>query len=46
MSTAGHGGARVGAGRKPSTERKVKRSVALSVTTDAAVLAAMRADES
>jgi hypothetical protein len=46
MSASGHGGARAGAGRKPSAERKIKRSVALSVETDAAVLAAMQADES
>lgn len=46
MTTSGHGGARAGAGRKPSAERKVKRSVTLSVATDAAVLAAMQADES
>jgi hypothetical protein len=46
MSGSGHGGSRVGAGRKPSTERKVKRSVTLSVAIDAAVLAAMQPDES
>ena len=46
MTTSGHGGARTGAGRKPSAERKVKRSVTLSVATDAAVLAAMQPDES
>jgi hypothetical protein len=46
MSASGHGGARAGAGRKPSTERKVKRSVTLSVATDMAVLAAMQPDES
>ena len=46
MSGRGHGGARAGAGRKPSAERKVKRSVTLSVATDAAVLAAMQPDES
>ncbi len=46
MSARGHGGARAGAGRKPSAERKVKRSVTLSVATDAAVLAAMQPDES
>ena len=46
MTTQGHGGARPGAGRKPSAERKVKRSVALSVASDAAVLAAMQPDES
>ena len=46
MSTSGHGGSRAGAGRKPSAERKVKRSVTLSVATDAAVLAAMQPDES
>jgi len=46
MTARGHGGARAGAGRKPSAERKVKRSVALSVETDAAVLAAMEPDES
>ena len=46
MSARGHGGARAGAGRKPSAERKVKRSVTLSLATDAAVLAAMQPDES
>ncbi len=46
MTASGHGGARAGAGRKPSAERKVKRSVALSEETDAAVLAAMEPDES
>lgn len=46
MNTHRHGGARAGAGRKPSAERKVKRSVALSAATDAAVLGAMKADES
>ena len=45
MTMGGQGGARPGAGRKPSTERKVKRSIALSVASDAAVLAAMRPDE-
>jgi hypothetical protein len=46
MSASGHGGARARAGRKPSAERKVKRSVTLSVETDAAVLAAMQPGES
>ena len=46
MSTHGHGGARAGAGRKPSAEHKVQRSVTLSVATDATVLAAMQPDES
>lgn len=46
MTTSGHGGARAGAGRKPSAERKIKRSVALSVETDTAVLAAMEPEES
>ena len=46
MTTNGHGGARAGAGRKPSAERKVKRSVTLSVATDAVVLAALQPDES
>ena len=46
MTTSRHGGARAGAGRKPSAERKIKRSVALSVDTDAAVLAAMEPEES
>ena len=46
MTTSGHGGARAGAGCKPSAERKVKRSVALSVELDGAVLAAMEPDES
>ena len=46
MSARGHGGARAGAGRKPSAERKVKRSVTLSLATDAAVLAAMQPNES
>ena len=46
MSARGHGGARAGAGRKPSAERKVKRSVTLSLATDAAVLASMQPDES
>ena len=46
MTVSGHGGARAGAGRKPSAERKIKRSVALSVEMDAAVRAAMQADES
>jgi hypothetical protein len=46
MTPGGHGGARAGAGRKVSAERKVKRSVALSVEMDAAVRAAMEPDES
>ena len=46
MSQYGHGGARVGAGRKVSSERKVKRSVSLSVRADALVLSARQADES
>ncbi len=46
MTSSGHGGVRAGAGRKPSAERKVKRSVALSAETDAAVLGAMEPDES
>ncbi len=45
MSQYGHGGARAGAGRKASGERKVKRSVSLSARTDALVLSAMQADE-
>ncbi len=40
-----HGGARRGAGRKPSQDRKVKRSVALSPAADALVIAAMRPGE-
>ena len=46
MPSSGHGGARAGAGRKPSAERKVKRSVTLSLETDAVVLGAMEPDES
>lgn len=46
MTASRHGGARAGAGRKPSAERKVKRSVTLSMEADAAVLAAMEPDES
>ena len=46
MTSSGHGGARAGAGRKPSAERKVKRSVTLSLETDAVVLGAMEPDES
>src|SRR5215210_5990492 len=46
MRSSGHGGPRVGAGRKPSPDRKVKRSVALSPTADTLVLAAMRPEES
>src|SRR5918912_2988574 len=45
MSQHGHGGARVGAGRKASDERKVKRSVSLSAHADALVLSAMQASE-
>ena len=45
MSQHGHGGARAGAGRKVSGERKVKRSVSLSARADALVLRAMQADE-
>ena len=45
MSQYGHGGARTGAGRKVSSERKVKRSVSLSARADALVLRAMQADE-
>ena len=45
MSEHGHGGARAGAGRKASSERKVKRSVSLSARADALVLSAMQADE-
>ena len=46
MSASGHGGARAGAGRKPSAERKVKRSVSFSAATDAAVVATMQPGES
>lgn len=46
MSVHGHGGARAGAGRKPSAERRIKRSVSLSVETDTAVLEAMQPGES
>jgi hypothetical protein len=45
MSQYGHGGARAGAGRKVSSERKVKRSISLSARADALVLSAMQADE-
>jgi len=45
MSDHEHGGARAGAGRKVSSERKVKRSVSLSARADALVLSAMQADE-
>ena len=45
MSQHGHGGARAGAGRKVSSERKVKRSVSLSARADGLVLSAMQADE-
>jgi hypothetical protein len=45
MTPSGYGGARVGAGRKPSTDRKVKRSVRLSVAADRLVQAAMHGDE-
>jgi hypothetical protein len=45
MSQYGHGGARAGAGRKASSERKVKRSVSLSARADALVLRAMQAEE-
>jgi hypothetical protein len=45
MIPTGHGGARPGAGRKPTADRKVKRSVTLSVVADAIVQAAMQADE-
>ena len=45
MSEHGHGGARAGAGRKASSERKVKRSVSLSARADALVLSAMQAEE-
>jgi hypothetical protein len=46
MSQRGHGGARAGAGRKVSSERKVKRSISVSQRADALVLSAMQADES
>jgi hypothetical protein len=46
MSSSGHGGPRAGAGRKPNPDRKVKRSVTLSPTTDTIVLTAMRPEES
>ena len=46
MRVQGHGGARAGAGRKPSAERRIKRSVSLSVATDTAVLEAMQPGES
>jgi len=45
MNQHGHGGARVGAGRKASSERKVKRSVSLSARADGLVLRAMQAEE-
>jgi hypothetical protein len=45
MTQQGHGGARRGAGRKPHVDRKVKRSVSLSASADAIVLAAMQLDE-
>ncbi len=40
-----HGGARLGAGRKPKVDRKVKRSVTMSASADAIVLTAMQPDE-
>jgi len=45
MLQGGHGGARPGAGRKPSADRKVKRSVTLSAAADAIVLAQMQPGE-
>jgi hypothetical protein len=45
MNEHGHGGARAGAGRKASSERKVKRSVSLSARADGLVLSAMQAEE-
>ena len=45
MLQGGHGGARPGAGRKPSADRKVKRSVTLSAAADAIVLSQMQPGE-
>ena len=45
MNERRHGGARAGAGRKTSSERKVKRSVSLSARADGLVLRAMQANE-
>jgi hypothetical protein len=45
MNEHGHGGARAGAGRKASSEQKVKRSVSLSARADGLVLSAMQAQE-
>ena len=46
METGPHGGARSGAGRKPTRDRKVKRSVALSAAADALILAQLQPGES
>jgi len=45
MLQGGHGGVRRGAGRKPSPNRKVKRSVTLSAAADAIVLSQMQPPE-
>src|SRR5881396_3390367 len=45
MLQGGHGGARRGAGRKPSADRKVKHSVTLSAAADAIVLSQMQPGE-
>ena len=45
MLQGGHGGARRAAGRKPSPDRKVKRSVTLSAAADAIVLSQMQPGE-
>jgi hypothetical protein len=39
MTQATHGGVRPGAGRKPTSERRVKRAITLSAATDTLVLA-------
>jgi len=45
MLQGGHGGARPGAGRKPSADPKVKRSITLSAAADAIVLSQMQPGE-
>lgn len=46
MNQPSHGGVRPGAGRKPTSERRVKRAVSLTVAADAVVLAQRQLGES
>lgn len=46
MNQSSHGGVRPGAGRKPTSEHRVKRAIRLAIVADAVVLAQMQPGES